>query len=101
MKFLSLKFKKDHSPSLGSIRPVLFDVNLFWTISICLSAFVILTTLFIGFKLFYAEYNESYKEESNKEDFGNLIDINGLKRAVLERNNFIIQPTPLPRDPSI
>ena len=101
MKFNFLKFKKNKKPSLESLRPKIFDTNLFWflTLGLCLVIFII--TFAVGLQLFYSQYFESYKKNKPIENSENIINISKLKSAVEKRNNFVNQETLLPRDPSL
>jgi len=100
MKFNFLKFKKDNSPSLESLKVEIFNVDKFWFMTLVLCFVILLVTALVGFKLFYSLYFESYKN-SAAENFGNLINVERLKSAVENRNNFINEQISLPRDPSI
>ena len=101
MKFLTFKSKKDATPSLESLRPPLFDVDSAWVNCILVFFLVILIGAFVGFRFFYYEYNEDYKEESGEENFDNLINVDRLKNSIEKRNSLINQPTPAIRDPSV
>jgi len=100
MKFAFLKFKKNRLPSLKSLRPPIFDVDLFWFASLGLCLVILLATALVGFELLYSQYFETYKNSKPIENYSNLININRLKTAVRERNNFTNKEISLPRDPS-
>ncbi len=101
MKFNFLKLKKDNPPPLESLRPRIFNIDLFWFRSLGLCLVILIITAFIGFKLLYSQYFESYKESESAGDFENLININALKSAIEKRNNFINKEASLSRDPSL
>jgi len=101
MKFTFLKLKKNNLPPLKSLRPPIFDTNLFWFLSLGLCVVIFLITAFIGFKLLYSQYFESYKESKSPENYEELISINQLRDAINKRNEFINQQISLPRDPSL
>jgi len=101
MKLPFLKLKKDNLPPLGSLRPKLFDTELFWFSCLGLCFLIFLTTAFIGLSLFYSQYFETYKKSNSTENFENLISIDRLKGAIEKRNTFINQQISLPRDPSL
>ena len=101
MKFTFLKPKKDNLPKLKSLRPGIFDIDSYWFLSLGLFLAIFIITALIGFKFFYSQYFETYKQSGNGEDFKNLIDINGLQIAIGKRTNFINATTTLPKDPSL
>lgn len=101
MKFNFLKFKKQGLPSLKSLRPQIFDVNLFWFMALGLSLVIFIITGFIGFRLFYSQYSESYKKSGSTENIERTMNINKLKDVILKRNELINQEITLPRDPSM
>jgi hypothetical protein len=101
MKFNFLKFKKQGPPSLLSLQPKVFNTDLFWFTSLGLFLFVFMITGFIGFKFFYSQYFESYKESVSIEDFENIMSISKLKNAIERRDNFIKQEISFTRDPSL
>lgn len=100
MKTLFWK-QKNNLPSLKSLRPAIFDVDLFWFLSLGLGLVILIITGVIGGKLLYAQYFESYKKEGTQQNYGDVININRLKTAIRERTNFLDQPTPELPDPSL
>lgn len=100
MKFSISKYNKSGSPSLKSLRPPLFDINLFWYSFLLFSLVILVITALIGFKLFYFQYFESYKKEESAQNFENIINVNKLKSSIDKRDEFINQQITLPRDPS-
>ena len=100
MKFNFLKFKRDNKPSLESLRPKIFDTNLFWflTLGLCLIVFII--TFAVGLKLFYSQYFESYKKNKPVENSESIINMSKLKSAIEKRNNIINKEIPLLVNPS-
>jgi hypothetical protein len=101
MKFTFLKLKKNNLPPLKSLRPPIFDTNLFWFLSLGLCVVIFLITAFIGFKLLYSQYFESYKESGPAENYEELINIDQLRDVINKRNGFINQQISLPHDPSL
>lgn len=101
MKFTFLKFKKNDLPPLKSLRPQIFDTDLFWYLSLGLCFLLFLIMALVGFNLAYAQYFESYKSSVPVEDLGNIINAERLKGAIEKRNQFINQQVSLPRDPSV
>lgn len=101
MKFTFLKFKKKSLPPLKSLQPPIFDINLFWSVCLGLFLIIFIITAFIGFKLFYSQYFESYKETKLTENFENIINMDRLKNIINKRNDFINKEISLPRDPSL
>lgn len=101
MKFNFLKFRKKNLPSLESLQPPIFDINLFWFASLGLFLIIFIITAFVGFKFFYSQYFESYKDTKLTENFENIINIDRLKKAINKRNDFINKEISLPRDPSL
>jgi len=101
MKFTFLKLKRNSLPSLRSLRPLVFDTDLFWFASLSLCLVIFIVTALIGFKLLYSQYFETYKQSKPTENYENLININRLKSAIDKRNSFINQQISLPRDPSL
>lgn len=99
--FNFLKLKKDNTPSLKSLRPKIFNVNLYWFLALGLCSIIFVAASIIGFNLFYSQYYESYKNKKPAENFENLININQLKNAVEKRNEFINKQISFPADPSL
>jgi hypothetical protein len=99
MKFNFLKQKKEHLPSLESLKPRTFDVNMFWFASLGLFLVASAIVVTIGAKILYSQYFESYKKSVmiNSE---NLINVNRLKSVIEKRNNFINNKISIPKDPS-
>jgi hypothetical protein len=100
-KFNLLKLNKDKLPPLKSLRPKIFDVDLYWYASLGLVLVIFLITAFIGFKLFYSQYFETYKQSSSSQNFENLINIERLKSAIQKRSDLINKPISFPKDPSL
>lgn len=101
MKFFNLKLRKDKIPSLKSLRMPLFNIELYWLLILLISFLIIFFTVGIGFKLFYNEYFEGYKNTISTEQFGDILNIQRLERVIEKRNEFINASTTIPRDPSI
>jgi hypothetical protein len=101
MKFLSLKLNKEKLPQLGSLRPPIFPTEKFWfyTLGLCLA--IILLTAFIGGKIFYSQYFETYKKSGSSENYDNLINMGRLKATIEKRNEFLNQEVSIPKDPSL
>ena len=101
MKLNFLKFKKQSLPPLKSLRPKIFDVDLFWFMSLGISLMIFIITLLVGIKLFYSQYFEAYKETIPTENIEDTMNINRLKSVIEKRNNFINQKISIPKDPSV
>jgi hypothetical protein len=101
MKFNFLKFKKKSLPSLKSLQPRVFDVDLFWFAGLGLCLVIIIITTLIGFNFFYSQYFESYKQSGPAENLNNLINTDRLRTAINKRNEFINKEFSLPKDPSL
>lgn len=101
MKFSLLKFKKNNTPPLSSLRPALFDINLYWFVALGLFCAIFLVTALIGFQLFYSVYSESYKKDMSGSVAEDIINVSKLKSSVETRINFIMEESPLPRDPAL
>ena len=101
MKFTFLKFKKNNPLSLESLRPPLFNINLFWTLALGFFVGIVIITASIGFKLYYYQYSENYKKSFIENNSEEIIDVGRLKSAILKRNDFINQPVSSTTDPSI
>src|SRR3989344_2125755 len=101
MKFNFLKLKKKGLPSLKSLKPQIFDIDLFWFVSLGLFLIIVFITSLVGFKLFYSLYTKSYKDTRSTESFKNIINVDKLNGAIEKRNNFINQEISIPKDPSI
>lgn len=100
MKFNFLKFKKDNSPSLESLKPKIFKADFFWFLSLGIFLIISVVTVFVGVKLFYSQYFESYKK-STTEDSQNIINVARLNGAIEKRNEFINKEVSFPKDPSL
>ncbi len=102
MKFTFLKFiKRNNLPPLKSLRPQVFRTDFFWFMALALALAIFIITALIGFKLFYSQYFESYKQSKPDENLENLINIKRIKTAIEKRNSFINKEVSLPSDPSI
>lgn len=101
MKFLNFTSKKDTKPALGRFRPMLFDIKFYWGVCLLLFILIIVITAVIGSMIFYSEYTEDYKVNSEGSNTGNLINTEKLKNLINKRNDFINQPVPILKDPSI
>jgi hypothetical protein len=101
MKLTFLKFKKNSLPPLTSLRPKIFNIDLFWFASLGLCFVILVITALIGFNFFYSQYFETYKQSGPAENFQNIINIDQLKNTIQKRNNFINASSTLPRDPSL
>ncbi|MFA6269615.1 MAG: hypothetical protein WC657_00165 [Candidatus Paceibacterota bacterium] len=101
MKFNLLKLKKKSVPTLKSLRANILDVDSYWLLSLGVFFVIFLVVTFIGLKLFYAQYFESYKKSGSVENYENLINVDKLKNAIEKRNVYINKEISLPRDPSM
>lgn len=101
MKFFNLNFKKNNEPRLESLRPPLFNVDLYWLLTMGATLLIVVATTTIGLKLFFNEYFENYKKGNTGDQFGELINIQRLERAIDKRNQFMNKPASIPKDPSI
>ena len=101
MKFNFLKLKKKDLPTLKSLQPQIFDVDLFWFEALGLCLIIIIITTLVGFNFFYSQYFESYKNSATIENSENIININKLKGALDKRNIFINKQVTPSRDPSL
>ena len=100
MKFPFLKFKKDETPPLLSLRPAIFNVEARWYAILALFFIVLFAVIFVGFRFFHLVYFETYKKEVPSENFANLINVARLKAVIEKRNAFINQEIVLPGDPA-
>lgn len=100
MKFLNFT-KKEAKPDLSHLRPLLFDIKFYWALCLVILLVIIGVTALIGAMIFYDEYTENYKINSNDQSTGNLINTERLKSLINKRNDFINQPGPILKDPSI
>lgn len=101
MKFTFLKFKKNDLPPLKSLRPQVFDTDLFWYLSLGVCFLFFLVMALVGFNLSYSQYFESYKNSVPVENPGSIINADRLKSAIEKRNEFINKETILPKDLSL
>jgi hypothetical protein len=101
MKLNFLKFKKNNLPPLQSLRPQVFDTDLFWYLSLGVCFLLFLIMALVGFNLSYSQYFESYKNSAPVENSGSIINTDRLGSAIQKRNEFINQQISLPKDPSL
>lgn len=104
MKFALLNLLKAETkkiPSLKSLHPPFYNVKLAWFTVLGLVVLLFLVSAFIGFKLAYDQYFESYKESQFVEDYNDLIDVEKLKNVINQRETFLNQTLVLPKDPSL
>jgi hypothetical protein len=101
MKFNFLKFKKQGPPSLKSLRPQIFDVNLLWFTALGVCVLIVAITTLIGFSFFYSQYFENYNGSESVGNIENIMNINKLKGAIEKRNNILNQNISISRDPSL
>jgi hypothetical protein len=99
--FNFLKLKKNRVPSLESLRPLIFDADWFWFASLGLFFVIFVATAFVGLKLSYAQYFESYKESQPTENNEGLINQERLKKTINKRVEFLNGEFSLPKDPSL
>jgi hypothetical protein len=100
MKFNLLKSKQNRLPSLKTLRPPIFDVDLFWFSSLGIAFVVFIVTALIGFRLLYNQYFENYKQSVSTEGYENMINTDRLKSSIEKRVNFMNEKISLPKDPS-
>lgn len=97
-----LKLNKKGLPPLKSLQPQVFNVSKFWFVALGSSILVLAITNLFGFWLFYSQYVQSYKNESESaSNFKNLINIDKLKDAIEKRVNLINTEIVIPKDPSL
>ena len=101
MKFNFLKFKKKGLPSLESLKPQIFNTELFWFAGLGVCLLVIIIATLVGFNLFYYQYTEGYKGTQSTVNFDKIIDAGKLNSAIDKRNDFINATSTLPKDPSL
>ena len=101
MKLNFLKFKKESLPDLKLLHPRIFDVNKFWFLALALFFGLVLIFGLVGFRLFYDQYFESFKELKPVNNFDDLININRINKAIEKRNEFVNKQISLPQDPSL
>lgn len=96
------KFKKTRSPSLKSLQPQIFNMDRLWFSALGVFLLILVITGLIGFWLFYSQYTESYKKETESTgNFENIMHISKLRNAIEKRNNFINAEISVPKDPSL
>lgn len=100
MKFNFLNFKKDKTPALKSLKPRVFNANLFWFASLTTFFLIFIITAIVGLDLFYCQYSDEDSEDF-AENFEEVVNIKGLENAIGKRNAAINAETKLPRDPSL
>ena len=88
-------------PENSSLRPLIFNVNLYWFLILLCSLFVFIFGAALGFKLFSTLYLESYKKDSYGLNANNIVDLKRLERNIENRQKFITSPKEIPADPSI
>lgn len=101
MKFNFLKFKNKNLPSLKSLRPPIFNIDSYWFFSLGVFFALLVFMALVGFKLFYSQYFEDYKEITVTENSDDPINVSKLKSVIEKRNYFINRETVLPPDPSL
>lgn len=94
------KSKKDSLPPLSSLRPPIFDVSLFWFLSLIIALVIVVVTVAAGFWLMYAQDMEDYQNLSS-ESYQSPINVSRLETVVGQRNLFLDAESQLPRDPSL
>lgn len=99
MKFTFLKLKKKSLPTLKSLQPHAFDVDMFWFATLGFCLVIISVTALVGFNFFYSQYFESYKK-SDSTKVENILNIEKLKATLNKRNVFINKQISSPKDPS-
>lgn len=99
MKLTFLKLNRDKSPSLKSLRPQLFNINLLWFICLGVILIILIIMALIGFNFFHYQYYEDYKNITPFEST-DLINIEKLKNVIEKRDGFINKEISLPPDPS-
>lgn len=97
--FWNPKNKKE--PRVKSLRSILFNVKLWWTVNLGLSLLIFCMTALFGIKFFYTVYFESYKEPAEGHNFGEIINSDRLQTIVERRVMFIDEEPPIMKDPSI
>ncbi len=101
MNFNLLKPKKEDLLSLKSLRPSAFNADAYWFFALGMFAAILIIMAVVGFKLFYSQYTEDYKETTNTEGLENLINVERLKNVIGKRENFRNKEISLPPDPSL
>lgn len=102
MKLFLLKpNNKENLPSLKTLRPKIFDIDKSWFMGLGLSFLILLVTAFIGFKLFYGQYFETYRNVKPSENYDNIIDTSRLGNVIDKRIGFINKERVSLEDPSL
>lgn len=101
MNFNFSKFKREKVLSPKSLKPKNFDVDFYWFVALGVCSLVFLAMAFVGAKLFYNQYFETYKENKLTVNIEELLNINQLKTAVEKRNELINKEFAPSRDPSL
>ena len=73
--FLSKLNSKESLPSLKSLRPKIFDIDKSWFMGLGLCFLILFVAAFIGFKIFYNQYFETYKNVKSSESYDNIINV--------------------------
>lgn len=100
MKFNFLKNKTGGEISTKRLRPILFDVHLYWCGVLGLVALVLVFTALIGAKMFYDEYFERYKTDQTG-NMDKVVNTTKLSDLIQKRNQSVTASTTLPTDPSL
>ncbi len=103
MKKITALFLKPKTrvPRPSSLRPPIFNSERIWFMMLGLCGAVLLAMVFIGGKMFYSQYFESYKKSGSLEDFENLINVKDLVGAIEQRQNLLDQEIPVSPNPSL
>ncbi len=101
MKFSFLKFNRNMMPENSSLRPLIFNVNLYWFLILLTSLFIFIFAATLGFKLFSTLYLESYKKDTSNLTANDVLDIKRLEKNIENRNKFILSPREILTDPSM
>lgn len=101
MNLSFLKFNRNAMPENSSLRPLIFNVNLYWFLILLASLFIFIFGAALGFKLFSTLYLESYKKDTSNLSASDLLDIKRLEINIENRNKFILSPRKIPTDPSL
>src|SRR3989344_6274732 len=101
MKLSLLKFfKKDKLPSIDSLQSRIFKIEFLWFVSLCVGFLVFVVMVFVGVRIWYSQYFETYKQAGVGENIENIINVAKLKNIVEEREVFINEKISIPTDPS-
>lgn len=101
MNFSFLKFNRNTMPQNSSLRPLIFNVNLYWFLILIISLLVFIFGAALGFKLFSTLYLESYKKDNSNLSANDVLDIKRLEKNIENRNKFLTSPREILPDPSI